>query len=96
MKNYIWAPLLAVVLLFAACLNPLDDSRVENGTVGAGTVRVILGGSQARTLLPEASVLEGLYYALRFSAEGKTAVNPVWYRGQARMWNLNRGPGAWT
>jgi hypothetical protein len=98
MKNYIWTPVLAAVLLFAGCANPLDDGGARNGSgfsgLGTGTVRVTLGENQARTLLPDTDVLADLYYALQFRAEGKTAVNLALLQGASAEVELE--PGTWN
>jgi hypothetical protein len=76
----LFAALLGALLLLAGCTGPLQDGGADSpdasGT-GIGIVRVTLGGTKARTLLPDTDVLADLYYALRFSAQGKPEVSPV-------------------
>jgi hypothetical protein len=98
MKNYLWTPLLAVVLLFAGCAGPLDEGGTERSSglsgSGLGIARVSMGSRGARTLQPDASVLEELRYSLRFSAENKAEVTPDLLTGTSADVELE--PGTWS
>jgi hypothetical protein len=91
------ATLLGVLFLLAGCGTPLHDGGASDRlalALDTGTARIRLSGSQVRTLLPATDVLADLYYALRFTAQDRAAVNPVPLHSLSADVELE--PGTWT